>query len=274
MIGFFIKKNFFDGWENLSSIIVSNLLTLPFVAFIFFTFWIGGPIIIFNGVGSVVLLQAASLFFGVALIIVFSSAYAKNAISIINSEGTKCSDYFKNLGWAFKENLGFGFLVSFIVTSLAVGVPFYIYLNSFYGVMIASFLLCFALIVLLALQWYIPLKVLLGFKFKKTILKCFDILFDNFAFSLFMALYSTVLFACSVVLLFFMPGFSGIVLGYVNALKLRLYKYDWLEQHKNLKGAKDRKNIPWDALLKEDRDAMSKKSLKRLFTPWRSDIED
>ena len=71
-----------------------------------------------------------------------------------------------------------------------------------------------------------------------------------------------------------MPGLCGINLGYINALKLRLYKYDWLDQHKDLKNAKDRKNIPWDALLKEDKDILSKKSLKTMLMPWKDKNED
>lgn len=274
MIGLFIKKNFFEGWENIGNIIVSNLLTIPFIGLIFLGFLLNGSINLFNGVGSMVLFQAASVFFGTPILVVLAAGYCKNAVAIANHESGKCGEYFKNLGWALKNTLGFGFLCGFILTACSVGIPFYVQVDPFYGPLIAGFLMFFSAIVLLAFQWFIPLKALLGFKFKKTLSKCFDVLFDNFAFSLFMALYTFVLFACSTILLFFMPGFAGMVLAHVNALKLRLYKYDWLDQHKDKKGIKDRKNIPWEALLKEEEDFIGKKSIKSLFLPWKSEKED
>lgn len=274
MIWLFVKKNFYEGWENIGNIIVANLLTLPFIALIFFGFIANGFINLFNGVGSMDLLMAGSLMFATPVLTVLAAGYAKCAVSIAEYETVKCADYFKNLGWAVKNTLGFGFILGFILTACFVGIPFYSLVDPFYGPLFSGFLLFFSVILLLAFQWYIPLKAILGFKFKKTLGKCFDVLFDNFAFSLFMALYSLVLFGLSVIIMFFMPGFSGIVLGYVNALRLRLYKYDWLDQHKDKKGFKDRKNIPWEALLKEDAAVVRSKSLKSLFLPWKANNED
>ena len=34
MIWTFIKKNFFDGWENIGNVIVANLLQIPFIGLI------------------------------------------------------------------------------------------------------------------------------------------------------------------------------------------------------------------------------------------------
>ena len=47
------------------------------------------------------------------------------------------------------------------------------------------FVLFAAIIVCLALQWYIPLSVLIEGDFKKLVKKSFVVLFDNFAFSIF-----------------------------------------------------------------------------------------
>mgnify|MGYP003443466791 CR=1 FL=1 len=37
-----------------------------------------------------------------------------------------------------------------------------------------------------------------------------------------------------------------------------------------VKDAKERKNIPWEALLREDSMALGKKSLRSIIAPWKS----
>lgn len=302
MIWTFIKKNFFDGWENIGNVIVANLLQIPFVGLIVLILFkkeFKGPLTFFEVIDETHfdgpfyfnqtdltkdyltnfdIVKAAIIFVSVFLAVVLAAAYAKSAFSIANYESVKAGDYFKNIGWAFKETWGLGLVVAFIFMSFIVGIPVYLYqyfhLGEMYGLILGAVLFLFLVTMLLALQWFVALKVNFGFDFKKTFSKCFIILFDNFGFSLFMALYCTVLFALSAVLLFFMPGLCGINLAYINALKLRLYKYDWLDQHKDMKNAKDRKNVPWDALLKEDKELLSQKSIKTMLMPWKTKNED
>lgn len=269
MIWFFIKKNFFDGWENIINILIPNLLTIGLLlagAAGFCFIYMANPLAVF-----LIYLMCLVI---IALIIVFVSAFAKNALAIANFETATLGGYFSEIGNAFKENIKFAFMVSFIIVSAVIGVPLYINMNSFYGVMLGMILLFFAILMMLAFQWYIPLKVLLGGDFKKTIKKCFIILFDNFGFSIFMALYSIVLTALSVFLLLTLPGFNGVLQAQVNALRLRMYKYDWLDQHPDRKSEKKRKSIPWEALLKEDEAVLGKKSIKSLFMPWKAEHED
>lgn len=282
MIWTFIKKNFFDGWENIGNIILANLINIPFGASVAFGFYLAyisaseteNSMSLFDIFHQHPLIPVLFIFFGLFFAIVLGGAYAKNADSISNNEVVKINTYFNNVGKAFKDYSGFALLVSGIFIACLIGVPFYIQLSSFFGVMIGAILLLFSVVFLLAFQWFIPLKELLGFKFKKTIDKCFVILFDNFAFSVFMALYSLLLMALSVMLLFTMPGFCGINLAYVNALRLRMYKYDWLDQHGDLKGKNDRNNIPWKALLKEETDILDQKSIRSVLMPWKSKDEE
>lgn len=269
MIWFLLKKNFFDGWENIINILVPNIMCLLVLGLVFVGYLFGFS---FNPIS--ILLVYSIVLFGIAFIIVFTGAFAKNALNIANGESATVGDYFANIKDAFKNYFKFAILVSFLIVSVVIGVPLYIGLNSTYGVTLGMVLLLFGIFMMLALQWFIPLKVMLGFDFKKTLKKCFVILFDNFAFSLFMALYSLVLGVLSIFLLTFLPGVNGILLGYINALRLRMYKYDWLDQHPEYKGIKERKNIPWEALIKEDEQILGKKSFKSLFMPWKGDHED
>ena len=62
-----------------------------------------------------------------------------------------------------------------------------------------------------------------------------------------------------------LPGIATIMLWWNIAFKLRLYKYDWLEQNP---GA-NRRRVPWDALLVEDRERVGKRTLKGMIFPWK-----
>lgn len=270
MFGFFIKKNFFDGWENIINILIPNLMTMLVMVLAAVGFYFGFS---YNPIS--LMLMYIMIIFAVAFIVVFVSAFCENAAQIASNETAHVSDYFKMIPRAFKENFVFGLLTGMLFVSAVIGVPMYIVgLGSFFGVMLGMILLMFVIVMVLAFQWFLPLKALLKFDSKKAAKKCFVILFDNFGFSVGMLLYSIVLLAFSVFMVFFLPGFNGILLGYVNALRLRLYKYDWLDQHPELKKPGVRKNIPWDALCKEDSDYVGKKSIKSLFMPWKGDHED
>jgi hypothetical protein len=61
------------------------------------------------------------------------------------------------------------------------------------------------------------------------------------------------------------PGVGGLLLGQSVALKLLMYKYDWLEE--NPEG--DRKHVPWDELLYEERESVGHRSLKGMIFPWK-----
>lgn len=223
MIWFFIKKNFFDGWENITNLLIPNIITVGILALAGLGFYF-----LFSPNPISLLLIYAVCFLAIALILIFVSASGENAAAISNFESASLGGYFHNIGRAFKENAKFACLTAFIICSCVIGVPMYVGMNSFYGVALGMILLSFSVLILLAFQWYFPLKFLLKDEFKKCLKKCFIILFDNFGFSIFMALYSLFLFFCSCILFFLLPGFNGILLGYINALRLRLYKYDCL----------------------------------------------
>ena len=62
-----------------------------------------------------------------------------------------------------------------------------------------------------------------------------------------------------------LPGLGAVLVWHNVALKLRLYKYDHLEQQPE----SNRKQIPWDALLVDDRDRVGKRTLRGMIFPWK-----
>ena len=73
---------------------------------------------------------------------------------------------------------------------------------------------------------------------------------DNTGFSIFMGLYTLILAALSI-------------------LPIRMYKYDYLEEHPELKTPRERRQIPWEELIYEDRETLGPRKLRSFLFPWK-----
>jgi uncharacterized membrane protein YesL len=256
MIGFFIKKSFFDGWDHLFSLI---LLNLGFIAVVGLGFVLPGSL------GAPGWLIIALIAVSLAAVSVWMSAciYALKGVSDFGSI------HFSDI-WGFvKQGLVPGLQVGGLLVAgyfvLRTGLPFYLQIGGILGALAAGVIFWCAVILVLALQFYIPLRARLGGGLRKNLRKSFVIFFDNPGFSIFLFLYSAVTLALSIFIAFLLPGFSGVALAQNVALRIRLYKYDWLEEHPEA----NRREVPWDKLLEEDRDLVGKRTLKGMFFPWK-----
>jgi hypothetical protein len=256
MIGSFIKKAFFDGWDHLFTLILLNLgfilaLTLGFVL----------P-------GSLGLPAWASVVLGVAALAAGSvwwsaSVFAMKKVADFGSFQARDMPAMARLGLVPGLQVGALLVVGWLVIS--VGLPFYLSIGGILGALAAGVIFWCAVILLLSLQYYIPLRARMGGGLKKNLRKSFMMFFDNPGFSLFLFLYGAITLALSLFLAFLLPGFAGLALAHDDALRLRLYKYDWLEAHPDAK----RRDVPWDELLEEDRELVGKRTLKGMFFPWK-----
>ncbi|MDR0683993.1 MAG: hypothetical protein LBF83_02555, partial [Spirochaetaceae bacterium] len=102
-------------------------------------------------------------------------------------------------------------------------------------------------------------------KLTKIIKKSFIIFFDNPGLCIFAFFHNLALLALSVLLAFLIPGPAGILLFLDEALRLRLLKYDWLEENPDA----DRRKIPWESLLIEEREKTGSRSFKSFIFPWK-----
>ena len=94
---------------------------------------------------------------------------------------------------------------------------------------------------------------------------------DNTGFSIIMGLYNLLLLALSILPIGFFPSVAGISISKHNAFRLRMYKYDYLEQHPELKTPKERRQIPWEELIYEDREALGPRKFRSFIFPWKED---
>ena len=263
MFGFIIKKNFFDGWDNLLSVVMCNVVFL-------FT---GIGLVFLNALVSKFTLLTVLIFiltFIVLSILIF--AYSDTAAHIANFDGIRHFDFFKAIPGVLKDASLYGLMNALVIMISTFSIRYYILeMQSLFGIALGAAIVWIVIFYMLAMQWFIPIRALMHNDFKKCFKKSFIILFDNTGFTILMALYNLVQLALSVVCIGFFPSMTGILIGNTNALRILLYKYDYLEEHPELKTKKERRQIPWEDLIFDDRQLMGKRTLRGMIFPWKDD---
>jgi len=255
MFGFLIKKAFFDFWDNLIRIVILNLgfiLLLAILVYFPLLFKDSPP------------LFYAFLGLGLALLSVYTGVVSWMVAQIADYRKPELSEALNALKASWPTSLLFAGLNLLLVFLLSVAFPVYGRLKSFLGPLASSFLFWVLIFWVLAAQFYFPIQSRLDRRFLKMLKKSFLLFLDNplFTFGLFLG--SLLVFALSVFTAFLLPGIASILLWQNAGLKLRLYKYDHLEKH-----PEDRRRVPWDALLVEDRERVGKRTLKGMIFPWK-----
>jgi len=263
MFLFIIKKNFCDGWDNLLSVIMVNLVFL-------FT---GIGLVLLNALASSnAILSLLALVFSVIVLSIETFAYSDTAAHIANFDGIRFLDYFKAIPGVLKDGTLFGLLNSAVFIISSFSIKYYLFeVRSLFGFALGCALFWVVFFYILAIQWFIPIRGLMHNNFRKCLKKCFIILFDNTGFILAYSLYNLILLVLSVVCIGFFPSMTGILIGNTNALRILLYKYDYLEEHPELKTKKERRQIPWESLIAEDREILGPRKLRSFIFPWKDD---
>lgn len=262
MFGFLIKKNFCDGWDNLLSVIITNVIFL----------FAGIGVIFLNAFSFATqnqLIMILAFVFGTIILSIIALAYGESAAKIADFNSIKYSDFFKAVPGVLKDSVFLGLLVSAVLLISTFSIRYYWSLGNLVSACLAIFIFWIDIFFVLSIQWFVPLRSVMHNNFKKCLKKCFIIFFDNTAFSVLIGLYDLVLIVFSVLFVGFFPSLAGILIANTNALRLRLYKYDYLEAHPELKSKKERRNIPWEELIYEDRETLGPRKFKSFLFPWK-----
>lgn len=257
MIGFLIKKAFFDTWDNLLSAALINLAGVLLIAGFL---WLG-KILMPIGAFTVPLTMAAGLFV-FFLLYGFMAATAKD-IAFYKSADIR--NFFSYLRDTWKASLFYALIVLLILYTGLFLIPFYNGIGGAIG-FVATIILLWAIFgFVLVTPWYFAVALQLDKKPIKILKKSFLLALDNPGFTLFMFFSSVITLFISLFTALLFPGFMGMLIWQQGALKLRMYKYEYLEENKNA----SRKKIPWDALISEDRERVGKRTLKGMIFPWK-----
>ena len=273
MLGFFFKKNFYDGWDNVLFIFVPNLILDVFFLIGGGLFYLGTKV---NGTAGIII-WGCTVLLVITAGSILSLAWAESAAKIADYESAEIKPFFTSLKTCIKDGILYGIVLFAVLLVSAAGIIFYFRPVSgatlpFIGHMAGSVFFWIMLTIISALFWYPSLRAIMHNPFKKSIKKCFIILFDNIGSCVVLGIYNFFLLIISIVMVGLAPGLGGIGLSRVNFLRILLKKYDYLEiAEKEAAGKKPvfRNKIPWQELLKEDIEITGSRSIKSFFMPWK-----
>lgn len=273
MIRLFLRKTLYDIWDYfLYSLAFNIAITAPIAA----GFWV------LSRLDSMLAQVAAgSLFFLAAGVILTAVSSLYGEVSDYRSFSLR--DIFPALRMSWRTGLKFFALLLLAILLLLVSVPFYFSMMTLPGFLISAFLLWGILLCLAALQWFLPVYYRLNKDFKTCLRKSFVLFFDNVGFSVFLLVFSVILLAISFFLGFLLPGWTAVLIAQQGALRLRMAKYDWMEEEEKkaiesdegggafgMKPRRKRPRVPWNELLADEYQNVGRRTLKSFFFPWKS----
>ncbi|GHU07557.1 hypothetical protein FACS1894151_02070 [Spirochaetia bacterium] len=261
MFGFLIKKNFFDVWDNMFRAALLNLGFLVSAAI---------PIFIPYLLSSIPVLGIISMGLGILWCCVYLAAAAQTMKTVSDYGTFGFADFFNSLKIAWPAGLVLGAIILVMVILITIAIPFYLDMNSIFGLMLASVIFWLMVVALLSLQFFLVIRARLDSRLPKALKKCFLIFFDNTFFVIGVFICNIIMLVLSTLLAFLFPGPAGIILFTDEALRLRLMKYDWLEENPPGEGENPKKRkIPWDALLIDEREKTGTRTLRNFIFPWK-----
>lgn len=265
MLLFLIKKSFFDMWDNFLSVVLMNL---GFIVLMLIPIWLPTATIPEGADPTSLLAYLPALLIqsiGTLVVFVYAGTISMAARDIVNYERPEFRKLLGYLKETWVSSLVLGLIFVAITLVFRIGVPFYSALGNMLGLAAIVFLMWAVILFGLSSQFYFPVRAQLDTKTVKVLKKSFIILFDNTGFALALAVGTIATAAISVFTALLIPGLTGILIWHQAGLKLRLYKYDYLEANPDV----NRKNIPWDALLIDDQERVGKRSLRGMIFPWK-----
>jgi len=259
MIGFVIRKTLYDLWDNMFKIVVLNL---GFIIVTLIPVFL--PVLSAKFIDSTAL-QITLSALGILVCSIYLASASVTIKSISNYSTFEFADIFKNLKTALPAGLFMGCFVFLLFLIVSVILPFYLGMESPVGMVFAAIIFWVTIFAILSFQFYFSVYARLGSSVKKSIRKCMIISLDNSGFAFFFLIHNLIALIISVVFVFMFPGPVGILLYLDEALRLRILKYDWLEANPNA----NRRKIPWDALLIEEREKTGTRSFRNFIFPWK-----
>ena len=271
MFKFFFKKNLWETWDNLFHVVLMNFILIGLFALASFlcTFalTLSDKAYCYNPFFLGAILICCPLIFWVIF------AEGDNAARIANFDVPSWKDFFRNFKSTFKDGMLFGLMVGALIDIMMITPTYYyscyVQSKNLMYIVILGFVLWFFLLTFIALQYFLPIRSLMNNGFLKCLKKCYIITFDNLGFTLGLTFLNIAHLLLTVITLGITPGLTGITITNTNALRLRLYKYDWLEVNPELSN-KEKKRVPWNELLARDKEILGPVTFKTFIKPWKN----
>ena len=257
MFGFYIKKAFFDGWDNFIQMVLQNIIYIVFFLLI---------------VGSIVVFGDNLVFFlpvAIAIMFLFCLSMGGTSSVVYNWSQYKSETwrpFMKGVGRNIRHSMLFFLCIMVLFLLFFLVIPFYLSFNNILGTVFGVMMVWLAIFLLLVLPYYFPLMNLLpGDGPFKTLKKCFIVAGDNLGYTILLLLHNILDIVLTVVTMGLLPGWCGLMLGDQDMMKLLMKKYDWIEENPG----KNRKEMDWSEILYDEKETLGPRSLKNMIFPWK-----
>ena len=257
MFGFYIKKAFFDGWDNFIQMVLQNIIYIVFFLLI---------------VGSIVVFGDNLVFFlpvAIAIMFLFCLSMGGTSSVVYNWSQYKSETwrpFMKGVGRNIRHSMLFFLCIMVLFLLFFLVIPFYLSFNNILGTVFGVMMVWLAIFLLLVLPYYFPLMNLLpGDGPFKTLKKCFIVAGDNLGYTILLLLHNILDIVLTVVTKGLLPGWCGLMLGGQDMMKLLMKKYDWIEENPG----KNRKEMDWSEILYDEKETLGPRSLKNMIFPWK-----
>lgn len=260
MFGFMLQKTFFDFWDNALQLALANLLITVFAVAL-----ASVPPALAAFSPALALISAILLAFLLGVLLSLTSFYTNEIAQFRTAAPAQLPTLLKK-SWKY----GLFFAGAWILATLlsTVAIPFYTSQGGMLGAGAAGIVFWTTVLFALALHLYLPTAAQLESGVLKSLTKSVMILFDNALFIIQLFFIGLIFLGLSAISGFLLFGPAGILLLYNIAVKLRLYKYDYLARESEV-STRQKHKIPWSELIREDRSRVYVRNLKELFFPWR-----
>jgi uncharacterized membrane protein YesL len=256
MFGFLIKKAFFDMWDNMFRVVILNLG---------YILCAGAFVLVLELASATTPIALLGLLPCLALLFVYTGGASHVARDISDYGTPGFREFWTYVKKTAPSSLIFSGIVALHLFVLSYVFPFYGGLRNQLGFFALAFIFWISLMWGTACLFFFPVQARLDTSIRKIIRKMLLLFFDNTLFAFGLGIGALAVFVVSGFTAFLLPGIASILVWLNVALKVRLYKYDYLEQHPEA----NRRKIPWDALLIDDRERVGKRTLRGLIFPWK-----
>ena len=274
MFGFFFKKNLCDVWDNIFYVVIVNFFSLIALSVTAFAM----KVEFFSKIPEIYRYPVLFVTFIAGCILICTIAFAgsENAVAAANFNSPRYGNFFKRILPSFKDGAFSGLFIGLVATVACVSLPFYYRMwrpsdgsnGSPLWLVFMVMIFWFILTTVFAFQWFLPVRAIMKNNYLKCLKKCYIIFFDNMIFTFWVTFVNFLNTLLTLVTFGLYPGMTGVIFTNVNALRICLYKYDWLEVNPGI-SLEQRKNVPWEDLIAKDRKTLGPRTLKGFIFPWK-----
>ncbi|MGI6466345.1 MAG: hypothetical protein ACOXZZ_01925 [Sphaerochaetaceae bacterium] len=256
MFSFFIKKSFFDGWDNILSLLLYNFINIALIFALYFGITFLGIIFSLGLIIIILTLALNSIYQAIISIIMKGYVDYKR----VDKESFKTS-LFKIKGHIISH-----FIIQLgAITLVTIVLPFYLSFKTIFFYVISILFIWLLVFTMMALFYFYPLALIMDKdRPLKSLKKSFVVVVDNLFFTLGFGVYHLVNFIISLFFATLIPGVSGVALSRHVAMKILMKKYDFLEEF-----PEQRKELDWYELLYEEDQLVGKRTFKGTIFPWK-----